>query len=95
MTIEVIHNPWRLSNRKLLKVTNAKAAKLHIDEFIDSRVARGYRLRVVNDDKENTLLLQSRKAINVDMAIRELDRAGFQPKKLCYKDCQLFLQNNS
>lgn len=74
-----------LPKRKLIKVRNAKAAESRLGDFIDSKLHRGYRLRVVKNVADNTVELSHHNNLNIDMAIRELQECKLYLKTISWK----------
>lgn len=85
MDIEIIHNPLSLPIKRLLSVScDGRIAKNHLDRFIDDKLPRGYRLRVIPVKGKKLIEISSRKSLNVDMGEAALRAAGLKPKAQPY-----------
>lgn len=92
MNIEVKHNPLVLIAQRLIKVTNAKAAREKLDRFCITKDDRGYRLRYIPDNVNNTMELGARWSYPLNMAIRCLQDAGLYVKELKWRSNPLLKQ---
>lgn len=90
--VEIIHDPFKLPHRALLRVKSVDALEAFLQAFIRTKFERGYRLRVVPDVPTGTLELQSRRALDLQMALRAV-REHFGPsvKKIHWKDLRYVL----
>lgn len=77
-----------LPRRKLLQVRRAPSAIRYLGDFVDSKVPRGYRLRIV-EREENLIEIGAYKELQIRMALRCLSDGGYEPRIVSWKNIKM------
>lgn len=80
--------------RKLIVVKDAETAYRRLGDFIDSKLDRGYRLRVIQDHEANTVELSHYQQLNVDMGIRYLKECKQYVREIPWKLHKILHKNH-
>lgn len=91
-TIEIVHDPFKLPHRALLQCKSVDTLEKFLQDFIRSKFERGYRLRVVPDAVNGVLEIQSRRSLDIQMALRAVyDHFGRNVRQVRWVDMRYML----